>query len=71
MTDKVFACKRFNGSSCLEWVELNHQASFFEQFNQLTLSDVSAISGATALLFGVAWCMNVIEKFIREKMSNY
>lgn len=67
MSDKVFVCKSFAGNTCVEWVELNHQASFFEQFNQLTLSDVSLICGATALLFGVAWCMNVIEKFIREK----
>lgn len=69
MTDKVFACKRFDGLNCLEWVELNHQTSFFEQFSQLTLSDVSAISLATALLFGVSWSMNLIGKFIQEKIN--
>lgn len=69
MSDKVFVCKSFVNNTCSEWVELNHQTSFFEQFNQLTLSDVSAIGGATALLFGVAWVMNLIAKFIYEKLN--
>lgn len=67
MTDKVFVCKSFVNNTCSEWVELNHQVSFFDQFNQLTLSDVSAIGGATALLFGVAWVMNLITNFISGK----
>lgn len=65
MADVVYVCRTVIDNACMHWVELD-RTGFFEQFNQLTLSDVSAIIGATALLFGVAWVMNWLSKFIKE-----
>lgn len=60
-----YVCTQIVDNVCQMWIE--HNDSFFEQFNQLTLSDVTKLSFATALLFAVAWVMNSLEKFISEK----
>lgn len=64
-----YVCTQIVDNVCQNWIE--HNDSFFDQFSQLTLFEVSAIGGATAFLFAVAWAMNLINKFIYEKQHYF
>lgn len=67
MSDQIYGCIHFVDNVCTKWVLIEQKTSFFDQFNQLTLSDVTQIVMATALLFAVAWVFKEISNFTKAR----
>lgn len=64
----MFLCNQLDAQNqCVQWVVYQPSVNVFDELNNLSFSDVSAIWGQILLLFAVAYVFKHLPFFIRRK----